>query len=155
MLNIIVRIINFLSSFLFSVLLILGAYFSLYMVFYPLLIGLITTTLVLIITRTNIFKIRKFRQKAKKQGVAKSHRKAFAKAIQNRFFSGHIARAFLIGSIAFWYNLLLIIPISIYLALVILATMKTRRARLLKIISSSVLGSVSGVVGVILSNFFL
>ena len=150
--NMFFRIFSFLSSFLGSLIIIFVLYFFLDEVLaFALVVGLAIITLILLLTRTRIGSIRKMSSFARRQGVSRKQRLAFKKAAQNKFFSGHITRAFLIGYIFFNYNAVLLIPLTIYAALVILAMMKLRHASLLKIILSTILGTLTGVISVIIS----
>lgn len=146
----------FLSSFLGTLILALAIHVLLgesYTI--SLVIGLAITTLTLLITRTKFSKIHRFSSFAKSQGVSRKQRQTFKKALQNKFFSGHIARAFLLAYIFFSYDTFLLIPLSIFCVLVIFSMMRLRHTSLIKIILSAFLGTISGVIGVILSNMFI
>ena len=149
------KIFSFLSSFLGVALLIIASYLLLGQQYYlPLITGFIAVTLILLITRTSFGKLRRFKSMAKRQGVGRTHRDAFSKAMQNKFFSGHISRAFLIGTIVFIIEPIYIIFASVFSVIVILAMMRLRRISLIKTISSALMGSIIGVASVILTRLF-
>lgn len=147
---------NFLSSFIGTLL--IGAAFYFFIdefILYPLLIGIIIITILVFSTRVGLRQRQALKSFARQKGMSRRHAKFFAMSARNKFLSAHIARAFLLGFIFLTYNSLLIIPLMVFCSLVILAMMRFRRANLLKVILSSALGTLSGVVGVIFSNFVL
>ncbi len=149
----ILKLFSFLSSILGTILIISITYFFENTLFYQLIIGLFLVMITILLTRTSISNIRRFKRTARRQGFRRDERKKLSKSIKNRFFTGHVARAFMIGTILFNYERLLIFPIMIYCSIAILAMMKTRQATLPKIIISTLLGTITGIAGIILSNF--
>lgn len=146
-------IFRFLSSFIGTLLIIGGLYFfvnKIYLI--PLLIGFLIITLFILIKKSN-FNKGNAKLFAKRMGLRRSHRQEFAKSMQNRFLSGYIARAFLISFFLTFYYQYLMMPLIIFSGLVIFSTMKYERTSLAKIILSALLGSISGLMAVILSIY--
>jgi hypothetical protein len=147
---------NFLSSFLGTVLIAAAFYFFIdEFILFPFIIGLVIITILVFLTRVGFRQRQALKSFARQKGMSRRHAKFFARSAKNKFFSSHIARAFLLGFMFFTYNPLLIIPLAVFCSLVILTMMRFRQTNLLKVILSSVLGTLSGVIGVIFSNFVL
>ena len=160
MVNTIFKLISFLSSFIGTIILIIGSYFLVStLTFYSLIIGFIIVNTIILITRRNTFEVNKFLSFAKRKGFDRTQRNTMSKSLKNKFFSGHIARAFMITSTILIYDFLIgtkqliLITTTIFSVLVILSMMKLRRINLIKIMLSTILGSTAGLLSVVITNF--
>ena len=153
--NLFFKLFSFLSSLLGTALLAAGLHVFLNIPISTLLIGFIIVNLIILITRTSRQKIRNFRHIAKRKGASKSQRDMFAKSIENRVFSGHIARAFYLMLIIFTFERQFFTVAIIFSAIVILAMMKLRKVTLMKILTSATLGTFSALIAVVISNLII
>ncbi|MFP4567898.1 MAG: hypothetical protein ACLFN8_03055 [Candidatus Woesearchaeota archaeon] len=149
------KIINFLTSTLGTIILIALSATLGQEILYSSLTGLLIVTIILIISKTSLRKIRLFKQYAKQKGATREQRQNLKTRLENKFFSGHIARAFLIGFIIFTYHYFLIIIATIFCALTIITMMKLRGVSIIKILMSATLGTSAGVISVIISNLII
>jgi len=156
MISSILRLFGFLSSFIGTLIFATIFYFTLGETYaYTIAIGLIIISFFLLITRVSFRKRIALKSFARQKGMTRQHARLFSNKVQNKYLSGHISRSFLIGTTLFTYNPVLLIPTTIFCALVILEIMRTRPINLTKVILSSILGTASGVTAIIISKFLL
>ncbi len=150
------RLIKFFASFIGALLISSMIYFFLNKpLSYDLIIGLIILEIVLFLTRTNTYKIKKALMYAKKKHIDETSRKKFAQSIKNKIFSGYIARAILISFIITQFEYILVVFTSLFCIMIILSEMSSKKLSLFKIVMSTLLGTLSGLIAVIISNFLI